>query len=182
MTTQPTLETPRLILRPFREEDIPEIVRLLQDPDIHRTTLNIPYPYGRAEARAWLKLQRQEFEQGRGHTFAIVRKEDDRLVGAIDIRPDQRHRKAEMGYWIGKPYWGRGYATEAARAILRYGFETLGMNRIYATHFAENPASGRVMQKIGMSQEGVMRQFTFKDGRFQDHVLYAILREEWESA
>ena len=180
--TQPTLETPRLQLRPFRESDIPEIVRLLQDRDIQRTTLNIPYPYTEKDARDWLAFQREERAKGTGYTFAIVRKEDGQLVGAIDIRPNKRHRKAEIGYWIGKPYWGQGYATEAARAIVDFGFQTLGLNRIYATHFAENPASGRVMQKVGMTYEGLMRQATFKDGRFQDHVLYAILRETWEDA
>ncbi len=178
---QPVLETPRLLLRPFRETDIPAIVRLLQDPDIAKTTLNVPYPYAEKDARNWLEIQQQERRQGTGYTFAIVLREDGEFVGAIDIRPDMRHKKAEIGYWIGKRYWGQGYATEAARAIIRYGFESLGLNRIYATHFAENPASGRVMQKAGMQYEGLMRAATFKDGRFQDHVLYAILREEWEA-
>ena len=174
-----TIEAPRLILRPFREADIPAIVRLLQLPDIARTTLNVPYPYDEDKAREWLTFQQRERKAGTGYTFAIVRREDGRLVGAIDIRPNSRHKKAEIGYWIGKPYWGRGYATEAARAIIRYGFETLGLNRIYALHFTGNPASGRVMQKAGMQFEGVLREDVKKGDAFQDHAVYAILRKDW---
>ncbi len=173
------IEAQHLILRPFREADIPAIVRLLADPAIAETTLNVPYPYDEAKARDWLESQQRERDAGTGFTFAITRREDERLVGAIDIRPRPRHQKAEIGYWIGKPYWGRGYATEAARAIIRYGFETLGLNRIYATHFTENPASGRVMQKAGMQFEGVLRQDVRKGDGFRDHAVYGILREDW---
>ncbi len=174
-----TIETQRLILRPFHEADIPAIVRLLQTPDIAQTTLNIPYPYDKDKAREWLTFQRQERMAGTGYTFAIVRREDERLIGAIDIRPNARHKKAEIGYWIGKPYWGRGYATEAVRAIIHFGFETLEMNRIYALHFTGNPASGRVMQKAGMQFEGVLREDVQKGAAFQDHAIYAIVRKDW---
>ena len=176
------IETPRLLLRPTREADTPEIVHLLSDPAIAETTLNIPYPYDEAKAREWLAFQQREREAGTGYTFAIVRGEDERLLGAIDIRPNARHKKAEIGYWIGKPYWGRGYATEAVQALIRYGFEELGLNRIYAMHFTENPASGRVMQKAGMQFEGVLRQDVLKGEQFQDHMIYAILRDDWENA
>ena len=174
------IETKSLILRPFRAADIPAIVRLLSDPAIAQTTLNIPYPYDEAKARDWLASQQQEREAGTGHTFAITCREDGRLLGAIDIRPRARHQKAAIGYWIGKPYWGRGYATEAVRAVIRYGFEALGLNRIYATHFTGNPASGRVMQKAGMQYEGTLRQDVRKGDEFRDHAVYGILREEWQ--
>ncbi len=178
---QPTLETQRLILRPFRQEDIPAIVELLQDPAIARMTLYVPFPYTEEDARTWLAAQEQSRQKGTGYTFAIVRREDGALIGAIDIRPNARHKKAGVGYWIGKPYWNQGYATEALRAIIRYGFETLGLKRIQADHFVENPASGRVMEKAGMKREGLLRAYTYKDGRFRDHVMYAILREDWEA-
>ena len=79
------------------------------------------------------------------------------------------------------PYWNRGYATEAARAMLTFGFEVLELNRIFAEYYARNPASGRVMQKIGMTHEGMLRQHMFKDDRFEDSVVYGILRSEWEA-
>ncbi len=174
------IEAQRLILRPFRAADIPAIVRLLADPAIAATTLTVPYPYDETHARDWLNSQQREREAGTGYTFAITHKEDGRLLGAIDIRPRARHQKAEIGYWIGKPYWGRGYATEAALAIIRYGFETLGLNRICALHFTGNPASGRVMQKAGMQYEGTLRQDVRKGDEFRDHAIYSILREEWQ--
>ena len=89
--------------------------------------------------------------------------------------------KGELGYWIAKDFWGIGYCTEAAKAIVNYGFEQMNLNRIHAHHVARNPASGRVMQKIGMKQEGYFRQATVKWGKFEDEVLYAILREDWKN-
>ena len=94
---------------------------------------------------------------------------------------DQQHARAEMGYWIGKPYWNNGYCTEAAEAVLRYGFTELGLNRIYAHHFGRNPASGRVMEKIGMVYEGCLRQHVQRWGVFEDLKIYAILKSEYES-
>jgi [ribosomal protein S5]-alanine N-acetyltransferase len=86
-----------------------------------------------------------------------------------------------LGYWIGKPYWGRGFCTEAARAVLRYAFTELGLNRVHAYHFHHNPASGRVLQKIGMTHEGLLRQHVKKWGQFIDNELYSILRSEFEN-
>lgn len=94
---------------------------------------------------------------------------------------DSENNCAELGYWIGKPYWGRGYCTEAARAIVRYGFDDLHLHRIHSSHFASNPASGRVMQKIGMTREGCLRQHIRKWGQWEDVVLYGILRSQWQS-
>ena len=89
------------------------------------------------------------------------------------------HANAEMGYWIGKPYWNRGYGTEAAGGVLRYAFEQLGLNRVYAAHFRRNPASGRIMQKIGMTYEGCLRQHIKKWDTFEDMEYYGILRSEY---
>ena len=87
--------------------------------------------------------------------------------------------RAELGYWVGKPFWGQGYCTEAAQAVIAYGFQTLGLNRIQAHHFGRNPASGRVMQKLGMRYEGLERQYHKKWGQFEDGLGYAILREDF---
>ncbi len=86
---------------------------------------------------------------------------------------------AEMGYWIGVPFWGRGYCTEAAQRVIEYGFEDLNLNRIQGTHYTDNPASGRVMVKLGMAYEGCRRQHTRKDGAFKDINLYGLLRQDW---
>ncbi|MDX1481562.1 MAG: GNAT family protein, partial [Woeseiaceae bacterium] len=119
------------------------------------------------------------YQDGSGAVFAIVRREDEQLVGAISLKIDAEFDKAELGYWVGTPFWNSGYATEAATAMLDYGFRDRKLNRIAAKHLARNPASGRVMQKAGMQLEGTARQDTKKWGRYEDLVSYGILREEW---
>ncbi len=104
------------------------------------------------------------------------------LIGAVGLRIDDEDQRAELGYWIGKPYWGQGYCTEAAGAVIRFGFEQLGLNRIFAHHFARNPASGRVMQKLGMAHEGRLPQHVKKGDAFEDLELYGIVRETYEQA
>ena len=103
------------------------------------------------------------------------------MIGAIGVVVRPQHDKGELGYWIGEPYWGRGFATEAAGAIIRYGFETFDLNRLSAVHFARNPASGRVLQKNGMRHEGSLRQDLKKWDEYVDVEVYGILRSEWKA-
>jgi ribosomal-protein-alanine N-acetyltransferase len=180
MKEQPALETARLILRPFELSDSRDVQRLAGDRAIADTTLMIPHPYEDGMAEQWISTHRPGFESGEFANFAMVLRESGDLVGAIGLSFARRYDRAEVGYWVGKPYWGRGYCTEAGRAILDYGFSELNLNRIYATHFARNPASGRVMQKLGMSCEGTLRQHVKRWDRYEDLVTYAILRGEWE--
>jgi ribosomal-protein-alanine N-acetyltransferase len=179
MTENPTLETERLILRPFTLADAPEVQRLVGNRDIASTTINIPHPYEDGMAEEWIRAQEHKFERGESVDFAIVHSKQGLLIGAIGLMLASDHDRGEIGYWIGKPYWNQGYCTEAASAVLRYGFETLGLNRIYATHFTRNPGSGRVMQKIGMKHEGHLRQHAKKWGNYEDFETYAILRSDY---
>ena len=94
---------------------------------------------------------------------------------------DRAVRKAELGYWVGKPFWGRGYATEAAGSIVDFGFDQLGLNRITAGHMVRNPASGRVMQKIGMREEGLLKGHVRKWGQFYDVSFYGLVRSDYEN-
>lgn len=161
--------------------DAPRIRRLAGDRAIAENTLVIPHPYETGMAEHWIQEQRRRYRHGRGVSFAIVPKRGRLLVGVLGLALAREHSRAELGYWIGKPYWNRGYATEAARAVLRYGFEVLRLNRIHAFHFARNPASGRVLEKIGMSREGTRRQHILKWGTFEDCVEYGILRSEFQA-
>jgi ribosomal-protein-alanine N-acetyltransferase len=170
-----TLQTPRLLLRDFEQTDIPEIVRLAGAREIAATTLRIPHPYSHADAENFVSYAGQD---GRA-VFAIVLKNTGQLCGAIGLELDAPNNRAELGYWIGVPYWGHGYATEAARALLQHGFEVFNLNRIYAFHFRHNPASGRVLQKLGMRHEGRQRGHVHKWGRFVDLEMYGLLRSEW---
>jgi RimJ/RimL family protein N-acetyltransferase len=120
------------------------------------------------------------FEAGEGCAFAIVLRDSGKLVGSVALSTSARFQRAELGYWIGKPYQNNGYATEASEAVLEYGFLSLNLNRIHASHMRRNPASGRVMEKLGMSREGCLRQHAERDGIFEDLEVYGLLRSEWE--
>lgn len=179
---QPELATPRLLLRPFRQEDAPAVQRLAGDEAIAATTLNIPHPYPPGLAERWIATHLPGFQLGEQATFAITRLDSGEVLGAIGLIVSRLHQRAEMGYWMGKPFWNQGYTTEAARRLLRYGFEELSLNRICARHFARNPASGRVMEKIGMRFEGELRSHDRHwSGSYEDVRFYGILRREWEA-
>lgn len=163
-------------MRPWRESDIPELVPLIGAREVAATTLRIPHPYEEKHARAFLASIAKENEL----RLAIRFRGDGGLCGGVGLHPEVQHSHAELGYWIGVQYWDNGYATEAAKAIVRYGFEHLQLNRIFAHHFKHNPASGSVLRKIGMKYEGCLRQHVLKWGKFVDLELYSILREEWK--
>ena len=181
MDRQPELVTERLLLRPFTLADAPTVQKLAGDEAIASVTLNIPHPYEDGMAEAWIGTHPQRFAKGEEAVFAIVLREDNTLIGAIGLTINQEHERAETGYWIGKPYWGNGYCTEAAGEVVRFGFAELGLARIQAVHFTQNPASGRVMKKIGMTYEGSLRQYFKKRGNPIDLKMYAILRTEYET-
>ncbi|NIM94656.1 MAG: GNAT family N-acetyltransferase [Anaerolineales bacterium] len=162
MDKRPTLETERLVIRPFTLDDAPDVRLLAGDEAIAATTLNIPHPYEEGVAEAWIGMHRERFESGELVNFAIERHSDYHLVGSISLVFQNEHGRAEMGYWIGKPYWNNGYCTEAAAAVLEYGFVERKINRIIAHHILQNTASGRVMQKTGMTHEGRPRKHILK--------------------
>ncbi len=178
---QPTLATARLSLRPFAVPDAPDVQRLAGAREVAATTLNIPHPYLDGVAEAWIGMHAAAWERGELATFAVTEPSLG-LVGAIGLRIERAHRRAELGYWIAVPYWGRGYATEAAVAVIAFGFASLDLNRIYATHLTRNPASGRVMIKAGMRYEGCRRAHIIKWDQFEDLENYAVLRDEWRAA
>lgn len=179
MPVQPTIPTTRLLLRPFQRDDAPAVQRLAGEREIAATTMNVPHPYEDGVAEAWIATHPDLWERGIGMVCAIQRREPAELVGAVGLMIELEQRRAELGYWVGKPWWGNGYATEAARALVGHAFERLGLARVFARHFASNPASGRVMQKIGMRHEGVLRRHIIKWGRFEDLVVYGVLAEEF---
>jgi ribosomal-protein-alanine N-acetyltransferase len=177
---QPTLTTRRLLLRPLGFGDAPQVQRLAGDPDIASTTVNIPHPYEDGMAEAWIATLGGGYLRNENITFGMTLQETGDLVGVVGLRLVLGDARAEMGYWVGKPFWGSGYCTEAAKAVIDYGFSSRGLNRIFAHHMLRNPASGRVMLKIGMQHEGVLRQHHLKWGVYEDVGIYGLLREEWE--
>ncbi|MDH4110973.1 MAG: GNAT family N-acetyltransferase [Gammaproteobacteria bacterium] len=175
----PELETDRLVLRPFELTDAPAVQALAGARSIADVTLNVPHPYEDGMAEDWIAMHVPGFELGVLLPLAITLRGTAELAGAISLKIDPESNRAELGYWLGEPYWGRGYCSEAALAVLRYGFDELKLNRIHASHFARNPASGRVLQKIGMQHEGIARAHVRKWDGYEDLVLYGLLRDEW---
>lgn len=175
---QPVLETERLVLRPLQLSDAAEVQRLAGDREVASTTRLIPHPYPDGMAEQWISSLEGLYAKGRSCSFAITRR-DGTLMGAIGLSIEPADHHAELGYWVGRPYWNQGYCTEAARAVLAFAFETLKLRRVYAHYMARNPASGRVMEKLGMQREGCLRQHRFKWGEYEDLILCGILQHEF---
>ena len=179
MTEIPLIHTTRLTLRALFQSDTAFILPLIQEKEVAATTLRIPHPCTDANVKAWFDQQQQDFTHGKSVRWAIVQPVEDHLIGIIKLVFHAEFESAELGYWIGKPYWGRGYATEAARVVLQFGFDTLQLNRIEAFAMIQNGASFRIFDKLGMQPEGYHRQLIKKWGVFRDVKSYSILRSEW---
>lgn len=177
---QPVIETRRLRLAPLAPGDAAEMERLASDAAIAATTLSIPHPYPPGLAGRWIESIAGSWANGVSGTWSIRLLDHGVFVGVIDIRLEPWSDSGEMGYWIGTPFWGRGYATEAVRAIVDFAFSNMGLNRVHAEHFPRNVASGRVLEKAGMVREGTLRQAARKGTLYEDVTMWAILREDWE--
>ena len=176
---QPSLETERLRLRPFLAEDAEAVQQLAGAREIADTALGIPHPYSLEAVKAWIAGQAFSFQQSTLLHFAIELQDTGELIGAIELAQiDPESAQAELRFWVGKPWWGHGYAGEAGREIIRYGFESLALNRIYAQFLSRNPRSGRLLRRLRMKKEGVLRQRARKWDAFEDVILYAIVRDD----
>lgn len=181
MPDQPTLKTEHLTLRPFIPDDAFDVERFAGMREIADTTLSIPHPYPHGAAAEWILTHAPSWESGSTATFAIVETSTGRLVGVTSLMINREHRRAELGYWIAFDRWNQGYATESNQRLIEFGFEVLGLHRIEARHFLRNPASGRVMQKLGMRHEGVERDWAVKGDRYESLAVYSILETEWRA-
>jgi ribosomal-protein-alanine N-acetyltransferase len=178
MPEPPTLTTARLVLRPFTDGDAPAAHAHVADWEVASTTAAIPHPYPAGAAEAWIATHARRHEAGEAVILAITLRDTGELVGSIEIRLIPPHKRGELGYWIGRPHWGRGYATEASAALLRWAFDTLDLHRVHAAHLGRNPASGAVLRKIGMRFEGRLRSHFEKWGVMEDLDVYGLLADE----
>ena len=182
MIEQPTLVTERLVIRPIDLSDAPDIQRAAGAREISDTMISIPHPYPPGEADRFVARHIRERAEGVSVAFTIERKKEKRFWGLIEIRSiDREHSHAELSFWLSVAAWGRGYMSEVLYAVLRYGFEDLQLNRFYAYHMMRNPACGRVLEKNGFTQEGLLRQCVRKWGQFEDVAQWAILRKDWDA-
>jgi len=181
--TAPALRTPRLALDAPADGDLPVIVALAGDRRIADTMISVPHPLDDDAARAWLDRLRAGASSGEARHWALRDTAGGALLGMASLRAiDREHEEAELSFWVGVPAWGRGYATEAAAAVIAHAFTTEGLNRLVAHHMVRNPSSGHVLARLGFRREGLLRQRVRKWGVYEDVALLALLREEWAGA
>ncbi len=178
----PQLSDDLVVLRRIAPNDASSIQLLAGDAAIAEMTLTIPHPYPDGAAEEWIAKTEARFAQGIGAVLAVTARPDFNLIGCIGVQIDPARKEGEIGYWIGRPFWGRGYCTAALRLFLRYCFSDLDLERVHARHFIRNPASGRVMKKVGMHCKGNVREHNAKSGREEELVLYTLLRRGSDSA
>ena len=170
-------ETERLIVRRFTPNDANDVYECCNDFEMVKTTLGLPWPYTFEMAKSWVEVQPQREEEGISYEFAICFKDNpNKVIGCmalIDVNP--RAKRAELGYWVNRNYWKQGIATEAAKGMINFGFDKLGLHSIVARHFDINPASGRVMQKCGMTYVGKMRDHEARFDKYYNVGYYEML-------
>lgn len=171
------VETPRLLLRPFRDADLADLVREADDPRVAAELRDrFPSPYTDEAAREWIA-----FSSGEAPPLAALAiAKDDRVIGGIGLErfADVARFTAELGYWLGVAHWGRGYAAEAISALVEHAFAATDLERVEAWVFARNARSARVLARCGFREEGVQRRSVFKSGEFLDTRLFARLRDD----
>lgn len=178
MTAVDTLRTKRLLLRPFGTADTDAVHQLAGSRDVAAGTF-LPHPMDRQAAHEWVTGRLNDQAAGTSVTFAITLTESLQVIGSIGLELLMAHEQGRLSYWLGQAYWNQGYGTEAVSALLDFGFTSLTLHRIYAPHFHTNPASGRVLQKVGMTHEGRLREHYLRFGTRIDVELYGMLSGEF---
>lgn len=170
----PTLISNRIVLRPYRLSDAANVQKLAGEKIIAEMTANIPHPYFDGMAEDWISKHELWFEKGEAIALAIELSDSGIHIGTISLT-QIKEASGNLGYWIGVPYWGKGYCTEAASQLIEYGFDEFNLDLIYARHLPENPASGKVMVKNG---------FAYKNDALvgdREHKHYELLKTEWQN-
>lgn len=180
MKNYPILVTKRLILSRPKAADIPNIIQYAGHEKVAATTQNMPHPYAEEHAIFWLNMANDGFQNQSKYIFGIRLKATEELIGGIGLHLTSEFNRAELGYWIGVPFWNKGYATEAAGAILKFGFNQLKLNKIHAVYMKENPSSGRVMIKNGMIKEGELKEHYRKGDEYRTVIQYRLTQREYE--
>ncbi len=176
----PKIETSRLFLTELRANDIPQIVEYASNEKMAAFTLNLPSPYSEEDAIFWVNLANQGFKNGTNYIFGIRLKSNGHFIGGIGLTVEKRFNRAEVGYWIAEPFWNKGFATEATKAIIKYAFKELASNKITSHYLVGNPASGKVMGNSGMCKEGELKEHVSRDSNYHDVVVYGITKSSWE--
>lgn len=177
----PVLETTRLILRKMAMNDLQDVFAYSSDDEVTRFLRWGPHA-APEETENYLREVLREYRAGQDGPWGVEYKQTGKVVGSIHLMAiSAQHSKAEIGFVLSKPYWNRGLMSEALARVLQYSFESIGLNRIEGLCLVDNLAAKRVMEKVGMKQEGVLREYLFQKGAFRDFSLYSMLKREYQS-
>lgn len=180
MFSMPDIETDRLLLRRMTMRDAQDVFEYSRDPDVARHVLWSAQKHV-SEAKEYIRFMLRRYRDDLPSSWGIIDKQSGRLIGTIGYMDySEDNASTELGYSLAKWMWGRGLAAEALAAVIRHTFDTMDVNRIEAQHELDNPSSGRVMEKCGMTREGVLRQRLYNKGRYVDVALYAILKSDYD--
>jgi len=175
------LETRRLVLRPFTAEDAAAVPAFAGRWEVAQMTARIPHPYPEDAAAAWIAGHAEARSADSEYTFAVTLKDGNRVIGAAGLRRSEPGN-LDLGYVLAPETWGQGLATEAAQALVVYGFETLNAEALTSGHFSDNPASGRVLEKAGFAANGIARQWSEARQDFVDANRFLLTRQTWRRA
>ncbi|KPC53957.1 GNAT family N-acetyltransferase [Amantichitinum ursilacus] len=175
----PVLLTPRLLLSGFTVADADRIAEFAGDFGVAEMLVNTPHPYPDGMAQAWVDTHEEHWNRGNALYLAVRDRADGRMLGCVELHDMQPGHRAELGYWMAQPYWGRGYATEAARALVIFAFQHLGLYRLDATAFARNAPSICILERLGFQSEGLRPGYTRSIAGLEDVLLYGLLREDF---
>lgn len=171
------LHTKRLILKPYTMDLAERVVELAGDESVAATTF-VPHPYTLEIAEQWIAAHQEWIDNNSAFPMAMIIKDTKELVGTMTLRVDSKHDKGELAYWVGKPYWDQGFASEAAQRIVEFGLEELNLHRIWSAAISTNPASTKVMEKVGLSYEGTLKQDIYHWGEYKDIDVYGLVKQK----
>ncbi len=174
------LESLRIRIRKLQPADAPSIYQGIRHKAVARWMPTVPHPYPKNAAAAFIRRSHREWKAGKAYHFGIALRETDEVIGGIGLNNvERKNNDAELGYWIGKDYWGKGLTAEATKLVLQFGFHQLKLHRIWAKLFEENKKSARVLEKAGLRREGILRHAQFRYRQWHNILLYSILAQEY---
>ncbi|HEQ98177.1 MAG TPA: N-acetyltransferase [candidate division Zixibacteria bacterium] len=178
----PFIKGKKINLRRLHRADAISIQKYANDPEVTRF-LFTPYPYTLEHAYEFIRMSHRMHRRKSGFSFGIEHKDRREIIGLIGLyHVDTTHKNAEVGFWLGRDYWGQGCTKEAMNLILKYAFNEIGLKRVFARVMHPNTVSLKLLESIGFKREGAMRKAIYKDGRWLDFIWFAMLREEFEKS
>lgn len=171
------METKRLNFRYFEMSDCKTLAKLCNDETVTRY-LPLPSPYKLSDAKNWILGQEANRKNGDMYDFAIIDKETNGLIGSISLKINKQNNFAEIGYWLAPTYWNKGLMSEACKEIINFAFENLKLHKVFAKHYVENSASGRVMEKAGLKYVATLQDHAYKNGTYHDVKLYELVNKK----